>query len=68
VVGFTTGSRGKVPGKTCEKRKKIEIIITTTTIITNNNGKNNRYIFVEAIFKKYINLICRQTHEKLTVV
>jgi hypothetical protein len=20
VVGFTTGSRGKVPGKTCEKR------------------------------------------------
>jgi hypothetical protein len=28
VVGFTTGSRGKVPGKTCEKR-----------IINNNNNK-----------------------------
>jgi hypothetical protein len=22
VVGFTTGSRGKVPGKTCEKRRR----------------------------------------------
>jgi hypothetical protein len=29
VVGFTTGSRGKVPGKTCEKR------------IRNNNNNNN---------------------------
>jgi hypothetical protein len=29
VVGFTTGSRGKVPGKTCEKR------------IRNNNDNNN---------------------------
>jgi hypothetical protein len=28
VVGFTIGSRGKVPGKTCEKR------------ITNNNDNN----------------------------
>jgi hypothetical protein len=28
VVGFTTGSRGKVPGKSCEKR-----------IINNNNNK-----------------------------
>jgi hypothetical protein len=28
-VGFTTGSRGKVPGKTCEKR------------IRNNNNNNN---------------------------
>jgi hypothetical protein len=27
VVGFTTGSRGKVPGKTCEKRTKKIIII-----------------------------------------
>jgi hypothetical protein len=27
VVGFTTGSRGKLPGKTCEKR------------IRNNNNK-----------------------------
>jgi hypothetical protein len=33
VVGFTIGSRGKVPGKTCEKGRndKIIIIITTTT-------------------------------------
>jgi hypothetical protein len=29
-VGFTTGSRGKVPGKTCEKR-----------IINNNNNSNS---------------------------
>jgi hypothetical protein len=29
VVGFTTGSRGKVPGKTCEKRRN------------NNNDNNN---------------------------
>jgi hypothetical protein len=28
VVGFTTGSRGKVPGRTCEKR------------IRNNNNNN----------------------------
>jgi hypothetical protein len=27
VVGFTTGSRGKVPGKTCEKKRVEEIII-----------------------------------------
>jgi hypothetical protein len=30
VVGFTTGSRGKVPGKTCEKRTR-----------NNNNNNNN---------------------------
>jgi hypothetical protein len=30
VVGFTTGSRGKVPGKTCEKR------------IRNNKNNNNK--------------------------
>jgi hypothetical protein len=29
-VGFTTGSRGKVPGKTCEKRTR-----------NNNNNNNN---------------------------
>jgi hypothetical protein len=28
-MGFTTGSRGKVPGKTCEKR-------------INNNNNNNK--------------------------
>jgi hypothetical protein len=27
VVGCTTGSRGKVPGKTCEKRKEEILII-----------------------------------------
>jgi hypothetical protein len=27
VVGFTIGSRGKVPGKTCKKKKEIIIII-----------------------------------------
>jgi hypothetical protein len=27
VVGFTTGSRGKLPGKTCEKKIIIIIII-----------------------------------------
>jgi hypothetical protein len=30
VVGFTTGSRGKVPGKTCENRRN-----------NNNNNNNN---------------------------
>jgi hypothetical protein len=34
VVGFTTGSRGKVPGKTCEKR-----------IINNNNNPFTRVLF-----------------------
>jgi hypothetical protein len=29
-VGFTIGSRGKVPGKTCEKRRR-----------NNNNNNNN---------------------------
>jgi hypothetical protein len=32
VVGFTIGSRGKVPGKTCEKRRINN---------NNNNNKNN---------------------------
>jgi hypothetical protein len=32
VVGFTTGSRGKVPGKICKKR------------INNNNNNNNNNI------------------------
>jgi hypothetical protein len=27
VVGFTIGSRGKVPGKTCEKKREEGIII-----------------------------------------
>jgi hypothetical protein len=34
VVGFTIGSRGKVPGKTCEKRK----------IRNNNNDHNNQVL------------------------
>jgi hypothetical protein len=33
VEGFTTGSRGKVPGKTCEKR------------IRNNNNNNYYYYY-----------------------
>jgi hypothetical protein len=32
-VGFTTGSRGKVPGKTCEKKKEEDIIIIIIIII-----------------------------------
>jgi hypothetical protein len=34
VLGFTTGSRGKVPGKTCEKRR------------INNNKNNNNNIYI----------------------
>jgi hypothetical protein len=34
-VGFTTGSRGKVPGKTCEKRRN-----------NNNNNNNNNELDV----------------------
>jgi hypothetical protein len=30
VVGFTTGSKGKVPGETCENRRR-----------RNNNNNNN---------------------------
>jgi hypothetical protein len=37
VVGFTTGSRGKVPGYTCEKRI---IIIIITIIIINTHFKD----------------------------
>jgi hypothetical protein len=33
-VRFTTGSRGKVPGKTCEKRKR-----------NKNNNNNNALLF-----------------------
>jgi hypothetical protein len=33
VVGFTIGSRGKVPGKTCEKRRRNN---------NNNNNNNNK--------------------------
>jgi hypothetical protein len=33
-VGFTTGSRGKVPGKTCEKRR-------INNDDNNNNNNNN---------------------------
>jgi hypothetical protein len=33
VVEFTTGSRGRVPGKTCEKKIEEEIIIITIIII-----------------------------------
>jgi hypothetical protein len=38
-VGFTIGSRGKVPGKTCEKRRKINN--------NNNNNGNCKYSSVE---------------------
>jgi hypothetical protein len=31
VVGFTIGSKGKIPGKTCEKKNN------------NNNNNNNKY-------------------------
>jgi hypothetical protein len=34
VVGFTTGSRGKVPGKTCEERIIIKINIQTGALPT----------------------------------
>jgi hypothetical protein len=39
-VGFTTGSRGKVPGKTCENKGIviIPIIIIITNRFSNTNG------------------------------
>jgi hypothetical protein len=37
-VGFTTGSRGKVPGKTCEKR------IRNNNRNNNNNNNNNELL------------------------
>jgi hypothetical protein len=41
VVGFTTGSRGKVPGKTCEKRRNNNNNNSTQFIYFNNNNNNN---------------------------
>jgi hypothetical protein len=38
VVGFTTGSRGKVPGKTCEKRIRNN---NDDDDDDNNNNNNN---------------------------
>jgi hypothetical protein len=47
VVGFTTSSRGKVPGKACERRIKIIIIIIIIIIMFCNiftiaSKKNSR--------------------------
>jgi hypothetical protein len=39
VVGFTIGSRGKVPGKICEKRIRNNN--------NNNNNNNNGYSLTE---------------------
>jgi hypothetical protein len=39
VVGFTIGSRGKVPGKTCEKRRN------------NNNNNNNNMLLLCYVVK-----------------
>lgn len=50
VVGFTTGSRGKVPGETCEKRR-----------IRNHN--NNDDDFNNSIL--YCNMLTQQ-HEPIT--
>jgi hypothetical protein len=44
VVGFTIGSRGKVPGKTCEKR-----------IRNNNNNNNNEKLMSDGGFKTALN-------------
>jgi hypothetical protein len=43
VVGFTTGSRGKVPGKTCEKRIRNN---------NNNNNNNNKEIRTYFYFRE----------------
>jgi azurin len=40
---FTTGSRGKVPGKTCENRIRNN----------NNNNNNNTVIIVKTLCKKF---------------
>jgi hypothetical protein len=53
VLGFTTGSRGKVPGKTCEKRIK-----------KNNNTKKNASAVFSTKYFFYIPpvlLVCRRT-------
>jgi hypothetical protein len=43
-VGFTTGSRGKVPGKTCEKRRRI--------INNNNNNRLNCFCNLKHIINE----------------
>jgi hypothetical protein len=44
VVGLTIGSRGKVSGKTCEKKREEEIIIITIQLFikefANRKGPN----------------------------
>jgi hypothetical protein len=39
VVGFTTGSRGKVPGKTCEKR-------------INNNSNSIQFFIISVLHQQ----------------
>jgi hypothetical protein len=41
-VGFTIGSRGKVPGKTCEKKIRNEVDDDDDN---NNNNNNNNMNF-----------------------
>jgi hypothetical protein len=53
VVGFTSGSRGKVAGKTCEKRTEEEIIIIIIIIIINWAQDRDR---LRALVKTVMNL------------
>jgi hypothetical protein len=41
VAGFTTGSRGKLPGKTCEKRRR-------------NNNNNNSFVLNQQSQKLFL--------------
>jgi hypothetical protein len=43
VVGFITGSRGKVPGKTCEKRIRNS---SSSSSSSSNNNNNNKIIIM----------------------
>jgi hypothetical protein len=53
-VGFTTGSRGKVPGKTCEKRRRGN---------NNNNNNNNNNVLNVLVWRvglaKFLNEECK---------
>jgi hypothetical protein len=53
MVGFTIGSRGKVPGKTCEKRRR-----------NNNNNNNNVHAkyYSPAECVAVVKVIQRQSH------
>jgi hypothetical protein len=55
-VGITTGSRGKIPGKTCEKK------IRNNNNNSNNNNKNKAlrmiHLFTDFVTPLLMTILC----------